>query len=161
MYKAIIDSIINPYEVTVQIPFLDKGTMNVNPDLIGRDVIRASTLNGISYPATIITTPGCKPNYLVDDIVYVDFEENDMSRPVVMGLLYRQGGNVSLLDATVNNLQVVSSAKLPYESTIGSVTENELSNLRYTSSNIQAQLDILEGQIEHGGSYPYASGNEF
>ncbi len=161
MYKAIIDSVINPYEVTVQIPFLDKGNININPDLLGRDVIKSSSLNGVSYPATIVTTPGCKPNYLIDDIVYIDFEENDLSRPVVLGLLYRQNGNVSLLDANINNLQVYSSAELPEDSVIGEVNNIELSYLRYLSSNVQSQLDILEGKIDEGGSYPYANGQDF
>lgn len=80
IYRAIINSLEdNGYQAKIRIPYLD----------------RAPTVAGALpqfdlYTACISTTPGCYPTYIPGDVVYVDFEQDDMSRPIIIGALYRQ-----------------------------------------------------------------------
>lgn len=80
IYRAIINSLEdNGYQAKIRIPYLD----------------RAPTVAGALpqfdlYTACISTTPGCYPTYIPGDVVYVDFEQDDMGRPIIIGALYRQ-----------------------------------------------------------------------
>ena len=97
IYRAIINSLEdNGYQAKIRIPYLD----------------RASTVAGALsqfnlYTACISTVPGCYPTYIPGDVVFVDFEQDDMSRPIIIGALYRQDMlskvNIFADDITVDN----------------------------------------------------------
>lgn len=73
--KAIVESIENEYQVKVRIPKYDK-----------------MSGDGFSYndlsTSIICSSPGTLVNYSVGDIVLVGFENDEINKPVVLGLLY-------------------------------------------------------------------------
>ena len=73
--KAIVEAIENDYQVKVRIPKYDKMSYD------GTNYHELST--GI-----ICSTPGSLVNYSVGDIVLVGFENDEISKPVILGLLY-------------------------------------------------------------------------
>lgn len=80
IYKAIIDSLLDGgYRAKIRIPYLDKP-----------HTVAASKSNFNLYIANICTMPGCYPTYMPGDVVYVNFEQDDMSKPFIIGALYRK-----------------------------------------------------------------------
>lgn len=97
--KAIIEAIENDYQVKVRIPKYDK----MSYDGAGYDELST----GI-----ICSTPGTLVNYSVGDVVLVSFENDEISKPVVLGLLY-------------TDKATESSVKLPSISTeLSSISES-------------------------------------
>lgn len=83
-------------------------------------------------------------NYSVNDIVYIDFEDNDIYNPVILGKLYCQSNNNSLTSMDVNSFTVDNSAKLSNNILInGSIDYTNISNLQNLSYNIQEQIDKI------------------
>lgn len=73
--KAIVESIEGEYQVKVRIPKYDK----MSTDGFSYDELSTSI---------ICSSPGTLVNYSVGDIVLVGFENNEINKPVVLGLLY-------------------------------------------------------------------------
>jgi hypothetical protein len=73
--KAIVEAILNDYQVKVRIPKYDK-----------------MSYDGASYKelstGIICSAPGTLVNYSKGDVVLVAFENDEISKPVVLGLLY-------------------------------------------------------------------------
>lgn len=73
--KAIIEAIENEYQVKVRIPKYNK-----------------MSYDGFSYDelstSIICSSPGTLVNYSVGDVVLVGFENDELNKPVVLGLLY-------------------------------------------------------------------------
>lgn len=73
--KAIVESIIDDYSVKIRIPKYDK-----------------TYVDGFSYndlsTGTICTIPGSNIMYSVGDVILVGFENDEIGKPVVLGLLY-------------------------------------------------------------------------
>jgi hypothetical protein len=105
--------------------------------------------------ARIATVPGCKPHYEVNDIVFICIEDNDLGSPVVMGLFIPDNAkddSFRTSDAILKSLQVVGNkeksaqknsgyARLPYDTTIGDVTKDNIKCLEKVHTNIQDQFD--------------------
>ena len=92
-------------------------------------------LIGSVYTATICTPPGLYMPYDVGDIVYLSFVNNEMSEPVILGLVHKnlpKSGDSSSF-AYFKDLEVTDNVKLPESTTIGDV------KLKKIMSNI---LDI-------------------
>ena len=118
LHKAIIEYVdTDSYQFKVRIPILDK-----KYDALG------STSNSNLYDATVCIFPGGNPEFALGDVVYVDFEDNDLGKPVIMGVLYRQGSNSST-SINCESLNVNVSATLPENISIGNITKERLSEL--------------------------------
>lgn len=133
--KAIVEEIVSPYQAKVRIPVIDRAQ---------HSSLSASTedLN----VATICTLPNCYLNIQVGDIVFVGFEDNTYYKAVILGHLCRKDAYDSYADAILGNLVVKSSAELPAETSIGTVSKLELAALQGIRDNIQKQLDSLKEQ---------------
>lgn len=99
MEKAYIEKIIDDYSYKVRIPQLYQ---------------TSQSFNGISIDdlptAIVCTQPGCLPAYSVGDIVLVEFENNIIQKPIIVGQLY--------CDATLissSQLQLTNKIILPFE----------------------------------------------
>ena len=77
--KAIVQSKLSDYKVTVRIPSIQKGLESIG----------ATPQNQIPT-ATISIAPGIYPSLRTGDVVIVSFEDDDLSRPVILGVLYTQ-----------------------------------------------------------------------
>lgn len=86
LQKGIIEKIENKYTVKVRIPRYDK---------IATDPAGVKTEN--LADGILCTLPGTSIAYVVGDIVLVDFENDELSKPVVLGLLYRESSSDSSL----------------------------------------------------------------
>jgi hypothetical protein len=129
--KALIEVKITDDSYKVRIPILDK--------------VQKSSLN----TDTLQTAFVCKQlsgnsNFNVGDIVYVDFEDNSMLNPVILGgLYYKKNKDDYIQNINFNSLEIKNSAKFSKETVIGNIYYNNILNLKNTSSNIQNQLDNL------------------
>lgn len=87
LQKGIIETIENKYTVKVRIPKYDK----VVSDATGTKTEDLAT--GI-----VCTLPGMNITYSEGDVVLVDFENDELSKPVILGLLYREEESNSVLE---------------------------------------------------------------
>jgi hypothetical protein len=137
--RAIVDSVVDKYHIRVRIPLLDRvASTNVHTSSDDLNI------------ATICTLPNCSPNIKPGDVVFVAFESTDVGKKaVVVGYLFREAMAQTYCDMVVDDLQVVGKCTLPYETSIGGVSQNELANLRGVRDNLQRQIDsLLERVIE-------------
>lgn len=123
--KGIIEKVNTPYEVKVNIPFLN------------------TVQNAI-----ICTLPQCNfiPN--VGDIVIVSFEDYDINKPIIIGCLFKESGNLSLIDLDVQSLTTKSITKLSDMTSIGDITYDELKYLKGLQQNIQSSLKNIEDRLD-------------
>ena len=135
--KAIVEAIVNAYSFRVRIPVINRS----------KDAAFHTPTEEL-YISSICTVAGCIPNVRVGDIVYVSFEDNDLSKPVILGYLYKDSYGDTLCDFNIGNLTVDGSTTLSSDTHIGDVTPNEISYLQGAKSNIQWQLDLHEKDIE-------------
>ena len=89
--KAIIEQKIDKYSMRVRIPVYNK--IKSDPTATPIDEL---------YVASIQTLPGCSPNYQEGDVVLVDFENDNIAYPVIIGLLYRQDMSEGSTDITAD-----------------------------------------------------------
>ena len=139
--KAYIIDVINKYQARVRIPIYNKSYSSPT----------ATPTDDLAI-ATICTLPGVIPNYKVGDVVYVAFEENIISKPVILGILCHLNMDKSSSDATFSNVEVGSSATLPLQTSVGNVSPTELNTLKGVRGSIQNQIDIAASS---GGTNEY------
>lgn len=116
--KAIIEKVISDYEVKVRIPLLDSTTA----------FKQSVDIDGLSS-ATICISPKSRFIPAVGDIVFVAFEDNDAGKPVIIGCLQKETGNISSLDLNVESLNASSSINLSNNTTIGNLSYEKINSL--------------------------------
>ena len=114
--KAIIAEIIDRTQARVRIPIFDKaeGTSFATPN------------NELAI-APICSLAGSSPNYKVGDVVFVAFEYDVFSNPVIIGSLLTDSVLERTSDFNVNRLQVVAEADLPTNTNINNVNIGNIS----------------------------------
>ena len=79
----------------------------------------AASSGEVVLKATILTQPGLYNGYVEGDIVFVDFENNELDQPIVLGKLFlgaaKEEATPGVSALTVGNLKVSSSATLPID----------------------------------------------
>lgn len=131
--KAIIDSIESPYQVKVRIPLINSVT----------SFSQATAKENLSS-AIICTLPKCQFIPEVGDIVIVAFEDNDAGKPIIIGCLFKESGNTSSINLVGNSLNISGTTKLSEQTTIGTISYNELLQVK----NIIANLKGINDQIQ-------------
>lgn len=96
--KGIIEKVEDKYTVRVRIPKYDK----IYSDATG------TKPEDLAY-GIICTLPGMSLTYNVGDVVLVAFENDEISNPVILGLLYREAESLSVLkinaiDTSINQI---------------------------------------------------------
>ena len=134
--RGIVEKIITPYKVAVRIPLIDRvDTSNV--------YIKDSDL----HTASICTLPRADINLMCGDVVIIGFENDDLGKPIILGYLYRADYAANGLDINLNSLEVVSTARLSSDTSIGNVTSTDIACLQGIGGNIQAQLDLINTRL--------------
>lgn len=108
IFKAIVTSEAkdNENRVYVTIPVLD-GASSKND------------FRGINQRlANICSLPGCIPKYAKGDVVYVDFEQDNMSDPIIIGSLMSSKSNNAVIDLYADSLTVDVNTQLSGETFI-------------------------------------------
>lgn len=119
--KGIIEQVIDKYKVKVRIP-------KYNKIAAASDGTKTESL-----PIAIINAvPGINSSYLVGDVVLVSFENNELARPVVIGLLYR-------------DIDTSTQIKIPSVENKLQVIEDKLSNID-TTLNTYVRYSNDEGK---------------
>lgn len=93
-----------------QIIRINKDTNTIDVRL---PVFETSINQKIIVPATICYQPGNLNEYSVNDVVFVDFENMELNKPVIIGKLYTGDINDKGNYAKCKDLNVLNSAKLP------------------------------------------------
>ena len=135
--KALVEEIVSPYEVKIRIPLLDR-TLSSS----------LSTSKDNLNTATICSLPNCYTNVQVGDVVFVGFEDNTYYKAVILGHLCRQSMTDTYANVTFNDLDVRSVTRLSSNTSIGTVTSDNISRLEGCRDNIQKQIDNLQEQID-------------
>lgn len=127
--KAIIEKVnVGGNTAKVRIPILNK-----------QKGVAGATNTDDLYDATVCCMPNFSLTLRPGDVVYVDFEDNYASKPVIIGFLSNSDLSQNTgTTASVDSLSVNTYAELPQETTIGDITYDELSNLRGVNQNISS-----------------------
>ena len=130
--KAYVESKVGKYKVKVRIPALH------------RQVDSIGAVPTIDIPqSTMCVPPGVYPSLRVGDCLWVDFEDDNIDKPVVMGVLYTDNTMSIKSDFSGESLEIKSNATLPTETSIGKVTSKIISFLIGLKKNAQDQFDDL------------------
>lgn len=130
--KAYIESILDNGRYKIRIPTIDKvQNSSLSIDSLSVAEVCSVINNGLSLN--------------LNDVVYVDFENDDKSKPVIIGCLSKSGIESSY---ELDSLKVSDTANLPSNISIGDISYSELSCLIGTTGNIEEQLSSIESSID-------------
>ena len=131
--RAIIEQKIDDYHYKVRIPSFDKSTTAIG-----------STRQSELYTATLSVPPGVAPTFKSGNVVCVLFESNDLSTPVIVGLLFNDNFSRIQADALFSSLNVEVDTKLSSETTIGKVTSKNIASLENNTRNIAKKFQDID-----------------
>ena len=136
--KGIIEEIISQSRIKVRIPLLHRALTAVEHVQL-QDIPEAQ----------ICTLPSTVPNLQCGDVVIVAFENNDLSRPIIIGHLFTDNPSSSAFSSTFESLTVRNSTRLSTDTAIGNVTAVELQRLQGVKENLQQTIDLLWNKIDN------------
>ncbi len=140
--KAIIEEMMyDGYRARIRIPIFHKI----------KDVPGSTPFNELPK-ALINYAPGCKPNFSVGDVVYVAFENNQASEPVIIGALFKGEMDISCSLFTDS----IVYRETEYENSDGVMSSQENSNIinnkvinNYTDLTDEEYYSLLAQLIEN------------
>lgn len=136
MTRAIVEGMVDDFHYRVRIPVLNKIAA----------AIGATPVEELSI-ATIAVEPGVSPKFRSGDIVFVEFEEGDTSKPVIVGLLFNTLDSKIVSDAKFDSLSVNVNTTLQRETQIGEVTADNIANIKGLNTNVQYEID--SNRVQH------------
>jgi len=77
----------------------------------------------------VLNTPGINPHYDAGDVVFVEYENDDIRKPVIIGLLYHSEQKLSSSDIVASSMNVLLNSKFSNDICIGDVDYRALSSL--------------------------------
>ena len=136
MTRAIVEGMVDDFHYRVRIPVLNKIAA----------AIGATPVEELSI-ATIAVAPGVSPKFRSGDIVFVEFEEGDTSKPVIVGSLFNTLDSQIVSDAKFDSLLVNVNTTLQRETQIGEVTADNIANIKGLNTNVQCEID--SNRVQH------------
>lgn len=134
--KAIVQEVISAHRVRIRIPLYNKieGVMNSTPDT--------------ELPVSpICTLPNIKVSPNVGDIVFVAFEEDDLSHPVVLGYLSMDSMGDALVNIKCDDLEAEGSIELGKDISIGDITYTNIECLKNLKDNILLEFQRIDKSL--------------
>ncbi len=108
----------------------------------------------MSARATFCITPGCYNSYKVDDVVFITFEDNVLTSPIVLGKLYTSAeaeanasGAIACNSLYVNNLTLPLMTNIKSDPTFANMLDGGGSDYS-TINDIISKLQLLTSKIE-------------
>ena len=135
MTRAIVEGMVDDFHYRVRIPVLNKIAA----------AIGATPVEELSI-ATIAIPPGVSPKFRSGDIVFVEFEEGDTSKPIIVGSLFNTLDSQIVSDAKFDSLSVNVNTTLQRETQIGEVTADNIANIKGLNTNVQYEIDSNKAQ---------------
>ena len=136
MTRAIVEGMVDDFHYRVRIPILNKIAQAVGATPVDELAI-----------ATLAVPPGVSPKFRSGNIVFVEFEEGDTSKPVICGALFNTLDSQTVSDAKFDSLTVSVNTVLPRDTNIGDVTDDNIAFLEGLSTNVQYEID--KNRAEH------------
>lgn len=136
--KAYIQEVLTPYSVRVRIPLYHK-INNVSGAI-------SDTLLPVAY---LCTPPNIKVDPKVNDVVIVTFEEDDLSKPIVIGYLYSSKSFKSTINIECETLTTTEETILSKDTQIGDIKYENLVCLQNQKENIPDTLKSINSSISH------------
>lgn len=138
MVKGIIETIESPYLYKVRIPIYHKV-----PNTPAFTPVEDLPI------ATVCTSPGVSPVYIVGDIVWIDFENDEIGMPVITGLLYREEQTNATSNINCSTLVVENDTTLSSDTSIGTTGSISLQSLpqiidSVSNLNRSKEIDVVE-----------------
>ena len=135
--KAIIESKLSTYKFKVRIPSLHKGVESIG----------ATPTQSIPTAIASISA-GVYPALKTNDIVLVGFEDDNIDKPIIVGLLFTENAYNTGSDIISDSLQVKVNTVLPQETQIGEVTSTNIKHLKNLNNNVQEQFNSANNRID-------------
>ena len=135
MTRAIVEGMVDDFHYRVRIPVLNKIAA----------AIGATPVEELSI-ATIAISPGVSPKFRSGDIVFVEFEEGDTAKPVIVGSLFNTLDSQIVSDAKFDSLSINVNTTLQRETQIGEVTADNIANIKGLNTNVQYEIDSNKTQ---------------
>ena len=140
----------------------DDGTCYINIPTLTHSKNKLPSSN--SYVARFSVLPNASPNIRPGDRVYVGFLNNNIGEPIILGHMYFQTPDASAItDSTYSvkfaDLETTSHTQLSANTTIGDVSAEELAYLKGLSSNLQAQLKVINDRLTALEKFPSSGGD--
>lgn len=136
LFKGTVEQLVTPVTVRVRIPFLHKIS------------------SSLSYTATqdlptahICTLPNTHINLKIGDVVIVGFENNDLSRPMILGHLFTETESSTFASPIFSSLEVLQDTKLGSNTSIGQISSQDIYCLAGIKENIQQQINQLKNEL--------------
>lgn len=109
----------------------------------------ASSNNEVILSAVFLTQPGSYNGYSEGDIVFIDFENNSLNSPIVLGKLYlgavKEKATSKKGGLTVADLNVISSASLPLDTKlVFNASDSTVVPVEGGLSTYKSLLDIIK-----------------
>ena len=136
MTRAIVEGMVDDFHYRVRIPILNKIAQAVGATPVDELAI-----------ATLAVPPGVSPKFRSGNVVFVEFEEGDTSKPVICGALFNTLDSQTVSDAKFDSLTVNVNTVLPRDTHIGDVTDDNIAFLEGLSTNVQYEID--KNKAEH------------
>lgn len=136
--KAIIEQITDDgYHFRVRIPILHK-----IEDAPGATPFKELPIALMCY------APGCKPNLSVGDVVYVGFENNQYSEPVILGMLFNENYIESSASIRADSIDASVNVNLPSTNVnFGNISISDLLDITSTSPTANGGLTRAEYEL--------------
>jgi hypothetical protein len=97
---------------------------------------------------TLCYNPGNLNAYIINDLVYVGFVNNELSKPVILGKIYEGLENKATNFSYSSSLEVTEKAILPSDTTIGTISTKDIialiNNQNTTNSSSSVTNELIE-----------------
>jgi hypothetical protein len=108
-----------------------------------------SSTNEVVLPAIFLTQPGSYNGYSEGDVVFVDFENNSLSNPIIIGKLYlgaiKEKATSKKGGLTIADLSVTSSATLPLDTKLTfNAADETVASVEGGYNTYKSLLDIIK-----------------
>ena len=123
--KGIIKEIVDDYSAVVNVPLLNNDVTCI-----------------------LCSLPNSNIKLQLEDVVFVGFEDYDLSKGVIIGFLFKESANLSSISAEIDSLIVNSNATFSKSIQIGDITYSQLKYLSGLSQNIQNSLTNIEDRLD-------------
>ena len=82
-----------------------------------------------TFEASLCTSPSLREEYREGDVVFVGFQDHQIAKAVILGSLFLTGVDEPRGFSSLQNLSVSGNARLPSDTTLGSISVSDLESL--------------------------------